>query len=176
MFCYESGLTYPIYVSNQKFKDCMDLLLISNQNKSHYMYIKDFNKLMCNKTKNKNKKCFCECCLQHFSSEKVLIEHKENSLIINGKQNVKLKSGSISFKNCFKQFPVLFKIYADFECILRKVECDSIKSDSSYTEKYQSHIPCSFAYKVVCIDNKFIKKVVIYRGKNAVYKFTEVIS
>ena len=29
-FCYESGLTYPIYVSNQKFKDCMDLLLISN--------------------------------------------------------------------------------------------------------------------------------------------------
>ena len=24
VFCYESGLTYPIYVSNQKFKDCMD--------------------------------------------------------------------------------------------------------------------------------------------------------
>ena len=35
--CYESGLTYPIYVSNQKFKDCMDLLLISNENKSHYV-------------------------------------------------------------------------------------------------------------------------------------------
>ena len=39
MFCYESGLTYPIYVSNQKFKDCMDLLSISNENKSHYVYI-----------------------------------------------------------------------------------------------------------------------------------------
>ena len=50
--CYESGLTYPIYVSNQKFKDCMDLLLISNENKSHYVYIKDFNRFMCNKTKN----------------------------------------------------------------------------------------------------------------------------
>ena len=96
-------------------------------------------------------------------------------MIINGKQNVKLKSCSISFKNSLKQLPVPFKIYADFECILKRVECDSIKNNSSYTEKYQSHIPCSFAYKVVCIDNKFSKKVVLYRGKNAVYKFIEAI-
>ena len=62
VFCYESGLTYPIYVSNQKFKDCMGLL-ISNENKSHYVYIKDFNRFMCNETKNKNKKYFCKYCL-----------------------------------------------------------------------------------------------------------------
>ena len=55
VLCYESELTYPIYVSNQKFKDCMDLLLVSNENKSHYLYIKDFNRFMCNKkTKIKN--------------------------------------------------------------------------------------------------------------------------
>ena len=42
------------------------------------------------KQKIKIKKYFCKYCLQHFSSEKVLIEHKENCLIINGKQNVKL--------------------------------------------------------------------------------------
>ena len=35
VFCYENGLTYPIYVSNEKFEDCMDLLLISNENISH---------------------------------------------------------------------------------------------------------------------------------------------
>ena len=102
VFCHENGLTYPIYLSNQKFKDCMDLLLISNENKSHYVYIKDFNRFMCDKTKNKNKNYFCKYCLQCFSSEKVLIEHKENCLIINRKQNVKLKSSSISFKNYFK--------------------------------------------------------------------------
>ena len=28
---------------------------MSNENKSHYVYIKDFNRFMCNKTKNKNK-------------------------------------------------------------------------------------------------------------------------
>ena len=42
VFRYESGLTYPIYVSNQKFKYCMDFLLILTENKSHYVYIKDF--------------------------------------------------------------------------------------------------------------------------------------
>ena len=74
VFCYENNLTYPVSASDQKFKNCMDLLLISDENKLHYVYIKDFNRFMCNKTKNKNKKC----CLQCFSSEKILIEHKEN--------------------------------------------------------------------------------------------------
>ena len=48
--------------------------------------------------------------------------------------------------------------------------------NSSYTEKYQDHIRCSFADKVVCADNKFSEKVVLYRGKkNAVYRFIEAI-
>ena len=83
IFCYENGLTYPVYVSDQTFGDSMDLLLIADENKSHYVYIKDLNRFMCNKTKNKNKKYFCKCCLQCFSSEKVLIEHKENCLMVN---------------------------------------------------------------------------------------------
>ena len=165
VFCYESGLTDPIDGSNQKFKDCMDLLLIPNENKSHYVYIKHFSRFMCNKTKNKNKKYFSKCCLQCFSSENVLKEHKENLFIINGEQNVKLKSGSFSFKNYFKQLPAPFKIYADFECIFKKVECDSIKNNCSYTEIYQSHLPCSFAYKVVCIDNKYSKRCSLQRKK-----------
>ena len=76
------------------------------------MYIKDFDRFMFNKTKYKNKKYFCKCCLQCFSSGKILIEHNENSLVINGKQSVKLKSGSISFKSYFEQLPAPFKIYA----------------------------------------------------------------
>ena len=104
--------------------------MISNENKSHHVYIKDFNRFICNKKKNKKKKSFCKCCLQCFSSEKILIEHKENCLIINGKQSVKLKCGSISFKNCFKQLPIPFKFYADFECILKGVK-SSDKNNSS---------------------------------------------
>ena len=179
MFCYENGLTYPIYVSDNKFSDRMDLLLIFNENKSHYVYIKDFNRFMFSKTKNKTKRHFFKSCLQCFSSEKILVEHKGSCLIINGKQNVKLGKGLISFKNHSKQLPAPFKIYADFECILSAIPLKRVKSSDknnvSYTEKYQDHIPCSFACKVVCADNKFSKDVVLYRGKNAAYKFIEAI-
>ena len=54
VFCYENELTYPVHVSDEKFGNSMDLLLITDENKSHYVYIKDFNRFMCNKTKNKN--------------------------------------------------------------------------------------------------------------------------
>ena len=168
VFCYENGLNYPIYVSGEKFNDCMDLLLIFDENKSHYVYIKYFTRFMFSKTKNKNKKYFCKCCLQCFSSEKVLTEHKENCLVINYKKNVKLGKGSIRFKNYSKQLPAPFKIYAYFVCILsatpKRVK-SSDKNNGSYTEKYQDHFPCSFAYKVVCVDNKFSKDVVLYREK-----------
>ena len=56
MYSVMKIMSYPVYVSDQRFENCMDLLLISNENKSPYMYIKDFNRFMCNKTKNKYKK------------------------------------------------------------------------------------------------------------------------
>ena len=56
MFDYEDELLFPIYVSDQKFKDSMDLLLLIDDDKSHYVYIKDFERFMFSKIKNKNKK------------------------------------------------------------------------------------------------------------------------
>ena len=41
--------------------------------------------------------------------------------------------------------------------------------------KYQDHIPCSFAYKVACIDDRFTKPIVVYSGKNAAYVFVKAI-
>ena len=88
MFCYENELVFPIYISAQKFKNSMDLLLLINDGKSHYVCNKDFNALVFHITKNKNKKWFCRSCLPCFSSENVLTKHKEDCLSINGKQSV----------------------------------------------------------------------------------------
>ena len=77
VFCYENKLTFPIYNSDQKFETSMDLLLLIDENKSHYAYIKKFDRFIFHKTKNKNKKYFCESCLQCFSSKNVLPEDKK---------------------------------------------------------------------------------------------------
>ena len=52
VFGYENGLVFPICVSYQKFDDSMDLLLLIDDDKSHYVYIKDFDRFMFHKTKN----------------------------------------------------------------------------------------------------------------------------
>ena len=171
VFGYENKLIIPIYVSDQKFKDTIDSLLLINDDQSHYVYIKDFNTFMFHKTKNKNKKWFCKSCLQCFSSESVLIKHKEDCLSINGQQSINLEKGTIEFKNYFKQLPVPFKIYADFECNLKSVEC----YEGTYTKIYHEHVPCSYAYKIVCIDDKYSKSIVVYRGVNAAYEFIKSI-
>ena len=171
VFGYENKLVSPIFVSDQKFEDSIDLLLLNNDDKSHYVYIKDFGRLMFHKTKNKNKKWFCKSCLQWFRSERVMIKHKEDCFRINGKQSVKLEEGIIESENYCRQIPVPFKIHADFECKLRGVE----SYVGAYIKNYQDHVPCSFGYKVVCVDDRFTKPIVVYTGENAAYEFIKAI-
>ena len=147
----------------------MDLLFVIDENKSHYVYIKDFDRFMFHKTKNKNKKYFCKSCLQCFSSKNVLRKHKEAYLSIYGAQSVRLEKGTIEFKNYFKQIPVPFKIYADFESNLKNVQ----SYEGSYSKNYQDHVPRSFAYKLICVDDEFTKPIDVFRGENAAYKFIE---
>ena len=61
------------------------------------------------------------------------------------------------------------KIYADFESVLKGVQSNDTNNNTCYTEKYKKHIPCSFAYKVICFYNKISKPIVFYRGKNILY-------
>ena len=53
VFGYENELVFSICISNQKFENSMNLLLLVDDDKLHYVYIKDFNTFMFHKTKNK---------------------------------------------------------------------------------------------------------------------------
>ena len=52
------GWFFPIYVSDQKFEDSMDFLLSIDNDKSHYVYIKDFDRFIFTKQKIKTKNGF----------------------------------------------------------------------------------------------------------------------
>ena len=100
-----------------------------------------------------------------------MIKHKEDCLSINGTQSVDVEEGIVKFENYSKQLSAQFKIYADFECNLQVTEI----SEGSCTKKYHGHVPCSYDFKVVWIDNRFSKAIVVYRGKNAAYEFVKPI-
>ena len=154
---------FTFKIKNLKY--LMNLLLVIDEKKAHYVYIKGFDRFMFHKTKNRNRKYLCKSFLQCFSSKNVLTEHKEVCLSINGAQSVRLKRGTNELKNYFKQIAVPFRVYADFECNLKSIE----SYEGSYSKKYHDHVPCSFAYKRVCIDDKFTKPIDIFKSENATY-------
>ena len=101
----------------------------------------------------------------------MLAERKEVCLRINGAQSVRLEKGTIEFKEYFWQIPVPFKIYPDSDCNLESVP----SYEGSYSKTSQDHIPYSFGYKLVCVDVKISKPIVILRSENAAYEFIEAI-
>ena len=167
----------------------MELLYIEGQyegkERQHYVYIKDFSRLMFNFTKHKERKHFCMNCLQCYYSKESLAKHREYCIAINGVQaiempktyidkNGKKKIPSINFRNRHRQLPVPFVIYADFESVTEKVSSCQPSDNKSYTEKYQRHTACSFGYKVVChYDKQYSRDLKIYRGEDCINKFTK---
>lgn len=125
VFGNENKQLYPIYVSERHNAKVLKLLLITEGKKTHCVLIKDFNRLLFNKTKHKQKKEFCMHCLQCFSTQEILANHKVNCMVINGEQAIRMpKEGNniLQFKNLHRQMPVPFVTYADFEAITEKID------------------------------------------------------
>ena len=66
---------------------------------------------------------------------------------------------------------MLFKIYADTKCFLKRTN----SYQGEYTIKYQEHFPNSIGAKLVCIDDGFTLPVIIFKGDDCVNKFIKQI-
>ena len=179
VFFYD-GVTSPLYISKADHRDEMNLLMISDGENNHFVYMRDFDTYMFNQTKHKAKKNFCMYCLQCFSRPDVLIEHKKVCLAINGKQTVvmpdsKFGKPCVKFKNFRNMLRAPFIIYADFEAIIEKQNELRTHSEQSFTHEFQNHKVCGFAYKVVCVDPRFTRETVVHRGEDAGQRFLAMI-
>ena len=106
-------------------------------------------------------------CLQSFTTEEILSNHKKQCLLINGCQAVNYKSGIIKFTNYNKQIPILFKIYADTECFLKRTKIE----EGEFTIKYLEHQHNSIGTKFLCTDDRFTLPSIIFKGKDCINKF-----
>ena len=158
------------YVSKKINEQVLNVLL-SNEEKSHYIFIKDFNRLMISRAKQKDKKHFCMSRLQNFTTKEILNKNEKHCLLINDTQAVKCETAIIKSKNYEKQIPIAFKIYADTECVLKRINID----ESKYTEVCQKHIPNSIRAKLVCTNDRFTLDTIIFTGNNCINKFIKWI-
>lgn len=78
----------------------------------------------------------------------------------------------LEFTHYSKMMEVPCVVYADFECILEKIN-EVVSSKNKFERK---HIPCAFAYFVKCRFDDSLSKFRIYTGKDAAEKFVESLS
>ena len=176
VYGHNESQIYVIRTSNKIIDENshINLLITSNEDTNHYIWIKDFNKLNAKVTKNEKRKYFCYHCLHHFPRQKLLDDHKSDCIVINKSQATKLpnKGTFTSFRSLGKTIGVPFVIYADLESLLIPIQGPTKNPIKSYSFKKNEHKPCSYGYKTVCsLDDKLSSPYKTFRGKNSITKF-----
>ena len=164
---------WPVFISKKRECDPINLLILQDGEKSHYTLIKDFNGLL--GKRSLHPKLFCPYCCHGFdkryTNEKKMKEHMDECFTYGG-QKVKMPEEGknfIQFKDTHKQLKQPYTVYADFECLLTKVEDDQRKN----TQKLNKHEISGYGY---CITSPFEKpEYKSYRGKDAGVKFMKDI-
>ncbi|XP_023233644.1 uncharacterized protein LOC111633327, partial [Centruroides sculpturatus] len=140
VFGYEKKIIYPIYISKYQFEKEINLLLY----KSHYFLIRNFNRLLSEKSGIRK---FCKRCLIGFQRSHTLNEHVK--ICSNYKyQKVSTPTGEravAKFTNYEKQLYHPIVIYADFESILEEVDVNAVDLNSSFTKTIQIHKPICYS-------------------------------
>ena len=137
---------YPLYVSEKEGREnIIDLLLLSDGEKIHYVWVKDLGTLVCRNNKTHHKQQVCRRCLHVFSRADLLEKHRPECLGIGDKaQRTEMPhpgKDTLTFANYANQMRVPYVIYADFETLNVKVD-----SPQSTTQKISDQPPCGFCY------------------------------
>ena len=154
-----------------------NLMLITEDNKKHYVAIKSLRRLLSmQNSKHKESQHFCINCLQGFKEKKSRDEHfiycRNNEAVRiempNGKPIVEHSDGQYQFK-------VPFMMYADFESILEQIQGASNDPNTSSAREVNVNTPSGW-----CVYSKFsygdvTNPLAQYRGPDCVEKFCEHI-
>ena len=70
-----------------------------------------------------------------------------------------------------KSLKVPFVIYADFECLLKKINTCQNNPDKSYTEKKATHRPSGYSLTTCCSFDKSLNEQKYYRGEDCMKIF-----
>ena len=142
---------YPLKVS--KYTGCehdITLLLIKDEEKSHYCLVKNMSALLASQINNHKGTCnICLNCFNSFKTVNKLNDHKEYCYNNECVEILMPSAGTyLRFKNFLHSEKAPFSIYADFESLVKSMDNCDPDPNKSYTKKYQKHEPVSFTYYI----------------------------
>ena len=149
-------------------------MLIKQGENTHYSYVKRPTALLYDQNRHNESKHFCERCLHGYKTRELLERHKPEckGLLKSPTRTEMPKEGEnkMAFKNYHKQMKAPYVVYADFECLVKKIATCKPDNRRSYTVKTEKHEPCGFSYLIVRSDGQTFGPYT-YRGEEAVYNF-----
>ena len=166
-----------IYICRKggNYERIINLMLITGNNRKHYVAIKSLSRLLSSQnTKHKGKEYFCMNCLQGFNEESSRDEHLDYCI---NNESVKVemphKKPIVQYSDGQFQFKVPFIMYADFESILKPIQGPGNNPRISSTRGINNHIPSGW-----CVCSKFAYGKVenplkLYRGEDCIKKFCD---
>ena len=145
----------------------INLVITKQGENTHYSLVKRLTALLYDQNRHNESKHFCERCLQGYKTRDLLEKHKpECKRLLKSPTRMEMpKQGEnkMAFKNYYKQMKAPYVVYADFECVLKKIATCEPHNKNSFTIKTEKHEPCSFSHCVVRSD-----------GQSSAHTLTEV--
>ena len=169
------GKTPYICGKGGNYERVVNLMIIEDDDKKHYVAIKSSGRLLSKmNSKHKQAKHFCTNCLHGFSDAQSRDDHYE---YCRSNESVRIemptKNPIVEYSNGQHQFKVPFIMYADFESILEPIQGASNNPNHSSTRGVNVHTSSGW-----CLHSKFAygnveKPTTQYRGPDCVEKFCE---
>ena len=151
----DSNKFYPLRMANRNPQKTIDLVLHEQEGKYHCSLIKNFSRLFRSQitSRTNGQICICKKCFTHFSKEELYQKHISYcSTSETVAVRMPLRNTKLHFQNYFKQFPIPFVDYANFECFTKPMNTCSPNPEDSYTYNYQKHEPSGFCLYIKGID------------------------
>ena len=168
-----------IYICRKggNYERVINLMIISESNRKHYVAIKSLSRLLSNQnTRHKGKEYFCLNCLQGFKEEASRNEHigycKDNESV---RIEMPHKKPIVEYSDGQFQFKVPFIMYADFESILEPISGPGNNPRISTARGINVHVPSGWCIRSEFAYGKVKDPLKLYRGKDCVKKFCDHI-
>ena len=147
--------------------------MISNGKNWHYLLVKSLSRLLRGISSNQNSDYYCLNCFHSYRTENKLNVHKkicENHEYC----NIEMPSPNnniIKYNQGEKSLELPFIIYADLECLLKKIDTCQNNPDLLSTTKINQHIPSGCSIYTNCSFDKSNNKLSYYRGEDCRKRF-----
>ena len=128
------------------------LRLDNDEGNSHYVYIKDYSRLMGSQTnKTTNRMFHCRFCQKGFKHERLLTAHTIKGCMANEVQAIEMpeEKEKMFFQKHYKKLRCPYVIYGDFECLTSHMIKNETPMQACIKGSYQNHIPSGFMLNVV---------------------------